>query len=240
MNRLTTRVVLGALLAGALFTSAQAQRLEIRVAGVSRDTVYLLPGDTIPLQVVGKSAAGGTVVPTKVAWLPKTHCTAVDAGPPDVTRATLRELECGLNPGWILAEGLVSGAYRVDSVFVARPNPSAASALGICLAWSPPSLLYRARDTTVALAIQGADRLIAANFVPDSVAPQWNWQGARLLVQYAAFACMPGYQAKNVTRLTATRWSTADSAIATVDRYGLATWKSRRAPMVVTAEWPAR
>lgn len=240
MNRLTTRILLGATLAGALFTPARAQRVEIRAAGVSRDTVYLLPGDAIPLSLVGKTAAGGTVTPTKIAWFPKTHCTAVEAGPADVSRAILSELDCGLVPGWIVAEGLVSGAYRVDSVYVGRPNPPASSDLGICLTWKPRALMYAARDTIIALALQGADRRIAANFVPDSAAPQWHWQGARLLVQYAAIACMPGYAAKDITRLTATRWTSGDLTIATVDRYGLATWKTARAPMVISAAWPVK
>ena len=135
----------------------------------------------------------------------------------------------------------VSGVIVEDSAYVTRPMPpNLGSDFAICLTTLPRALFYTARDTTIALAIHGADRRIAAAFVPESAAPHWAWQGARLLVQYAAIACMPGYQTKDVTRLAATRWSSGNTTIATIDRYGLATWKSRRGAMVITAEWPVQ
>lgn len=224
-------------LAGALCVSALgAQRVELRAAGVSRDTLYLMPGDTIPLQVVGKTAAGGTVVPTNIAFGQTAHCVQVLADAR--ARARVIEAPCGLEPGWIRVAATVSGVIREDSAYIARPFTTAlGSPFGLCLAWRPQSLYYVARDTTIALAIQGADRLIAANFLPDDAGPRWSWQGARLLVQYAAIACMPGYQVRDVTRLTATQWTSGNTG-ATVDRYGLATWRDPKQSLTISARWP--
>jgi len=214
-----------------------AQRVELRAGGVSRDTGCVLPADTVPLQAMGKTARNGTVVPTNVAFTQTAHCLGVA---PSGARATLVERACGLIDGWVKVTATVSSTTVTDSIYVTRPKPPIASDLGLCLTWSPKALYYRARDTTIALAIHGADQRIAANFVPDSVAPHWSWQGARLLVQYSAIACMPGYLTRDVTRLSTTRWASANTQTATVDRYGLATWLTRRAPMVISAEWPVK
>jgi hypothetical protein len=103
--------------------------------------------------------------------------------------------------------------------------------------WDPKALWYAASDTTIALAIQGADRLIAANFVPDSAGPSYNWQGARLQYQMAAIACMPAYRTKNITRGYGARWSTADTSRATVTSSGFVTVK-RQGAVTVTVRWP--
>jgi hypothetical protein len=215
-----------------------AQTLQIRVANAVTDTAYMLPNDTVPVRVVGKTLAGGTVTPTKVAWFVHTHCLALDAGPTNVDRATMRELDCGLVDGWVVAEGLVSGAYRVDSVYVKRPGGAkfaADSVLGICLASTPSALFYAARDTVLVLATFGAGRRIALTDGVDRTI-SFGWQGGAKLVQFNGIACMPAYRAMDVTRSGAMVWTSTPTDMAPITTTGLMTWKAA-VPFAIRATW---
>lgn len=234
MKRIANWLTLAGALTGALFTSPlHAQRLSLRVANVDTDTAYLAVGDAIPLRVLGKTAAGGTVVPTFVEWRTG-HC--VDwrpASPP--TAGLLSARDCWPVPQWMAVSGVVSGVRVSDSVYVAPPLFGLGSPRALCLTWEPAAQFYTATDTVVALAYRGADHLIAANFVPDSAAPSYHWQGASLSYQMAAIACMPNYVARDITRARGVRWASADTGAATVVR-GVVTAK-RRGPVVVTVDW---
>src|SRR5690348_7479853 len=94
-----------------------AQRLALRVNGADADTAYLALGDAVTIKAVGKTAAGGTVVPTSVSW-GAFHCASLTIADPP-TAATLSARDCWPVPQWLTAEGVVTGARVRDSVWVA-------------------------------------------------------------------------------------------------------------------------
>lgn len=218
------------------------QSLQIKYGTTTPDTVYLVPGDSIPLKLSGKTAAGGTVTPKLPAWTTTAHCVDGMWAQPGTVAITVTELSCGLNPGWLVATATVSSVAVKDSVFVARPAFAFGSARAICLSTVEGSQAtrYTSRDSSLALALALDNGAFAVTTpgVPDSGVVSFGWQVGYKVVPFRAISCVPGYRAADVTRSTLTTWVTDDTTIAKVSKGDL-TWRKPKG-FLLMARWKGR
>lgn len=225
-----------AALACCLTTPAIAQRIDLRIGTRSLDTVYAMPRDTVKLRARAFTMAGGTTTARNVTVLRAPDCHRWSVRADTVVGAFDIGEGCDDALGWLVVQGSVSGEVRRDSVHVARTfDIHAFSLLGLCLTSSPRALFYNSRDTVTSLAIQGSNNRIAMSWASDRFPVDFGWQSGTKVLKLYAIACLPGYDARDVTASAA--WLSRDTTVATVSQTGWLTWKSSK-PFDIVARWP--
>jgi hypothetical protein len=212
----------------------QAQRVDVYLGPTNQQTVTLSSTDTTILSVRVYNKLGARMATfSPVTWRVNSHCLSngvvVDSLDAVVNgKQWIARPGCVVPIGYIVASVSVAGYLVKDSVAIVpipeNPSPTPGSALDICLTAASDVMTSSANGFSFVLALDGANRRIpiteGVNFIKPSFPSTSTMQ-----VQYYAYACGPGWQAFDFTRSVNARWSSSNTAAATVNTTGLATIK---------------